>query len=86
MPYTFSGVGKSEQSDVVNRIMVEIALQKECTFAHLMGRFYRDVDKMMLNKILESLEAMKFASVGFSDGQQIIVCNRDTNYIKDLEL
>ena len=86
MPYTFSGVGRSDDADVVNRIMTEIGVQKTCTFAHLMGRFYRDVDKERLNKILQSLESMKFASVNFQDGQQVIVCNRESVYVKDLGL
>jgi len=86
MPYTFSGVGRSDDADVVNRIMTEIGVQKTCTFAHLMGRFYRDVDKDRLNQILQSLESMKFASIGFKDGQQVIVCNRESVYVKDLGL
>ena len=86
MRYTFSGVGKSDNADVVNRVMVEIGIQKTCTFAHLMGRFYRDVDKIMLGNILQSLEAMKYITIGFADGQQVIECCRDTDYVKDLDL
>ena len=86
MPYTFSGVGKSQTADVVNRVMTEIALQRECTFAHIMGRFYHDVDKFALQKIIESLEAMHYISTGYKDSEQIIVCQRDSAYVRDLEL
>jgi len=86
MPYTFSGVGRSDNADVVNRVMTEIGVQKTCTFSHLMGRFYRDVDKDMLNKILQSLDAMNFVDIGFADGQQVIVCRRESKYVSDLGL
>ena len=81
MPYTFSGVGKSAIADVVNRVMTEIAVQGKCTFAHLMGRFYHDVDKGTLQKIIASLEAMKFIRMSFDDsGQQVIVYNKESSH------
>jgi len=86
MPYTFSGVGKSSSADTVNRVMTEIGIQKRCTFAHLMGRFYRDVDKIMLQRIIESLEAMNFIRVVFEEGQTMIVCQKDSSFVSDLEL
>ena len=87
MPYTFSGVGKSSIADTINRVMTEVGLQKTCTFAHLMGRFYRDVDKLTLQKILDSLESMRFITYGTSaEGERVIVCAADSNYVKDLEL
>jgi hypothetical protein len=86
MPYTFGGVGRSNISDVIHKVMVELALQKECTFAHLIGRFYKDVDKLGLTKILESLEAMKFIERTYRDGQMIIICKPDTAFARDLGL
>ena len=80
MPYTFSGVGKSSIADVVNRVMTEIALQKTCTFAHLMGRFYRDVDKITLQKIISSLEAMNFVRMEFQENQQVLVYNESSEH------
>ena len=73
MPMTFSGVGKSSNADVINKVMAEVGRQKECTFAHLMGMFYRDVDKFMLENILQSLEAMNFVKVVFKGEKKMIV-------------
>jgi len=88
MPYTFSGVGKSDTADTVNRIMTEIGIQKKCTFSHLLGRFYHDIDKNTLEKIIESLEAMKFVTFNYDaeEQQRIIVCQRDSAFVNDLEL
>jgi len=78
MPLTFGGVGKSSFSDTTQKVMTEIALQKECTFAHLVGRFYKDVSNFELNKILEALEVMQFFFYVFKNSQQLIVFNRDS--------
>jgi hypothetical protein len=75
MPLTFGGVGKSNLSDIMNKVMVEIALQKECTMSHLLGRFYRDVSKWELEKMIESLETMKFIFLVFKEHQTKIVYN-----------
>ncbi len=77
MPLTFGGVGKSVMSDITYRFMVEIALQGECTMSHLIGRFYKDVSKFEMQKILESLELMKFIFYVFKDNQQKIVWNKE---------
>jgi len=86
MPYTFSGVGKLDTADVVNRVMTEIGTQKICTFAHLLGKFYRDVDKITLQRIIESLEAMHFVTFEIMDDQQVLVYKKDSKYVNDLEL
>ena len=88
MPYTFSGVGKSNIADTVNRIMTEIGIQKQCTFAHLMGRFFRDIDKAMLEKVIQSLEAMNFVKTHFDaeQGSMMIVCQRESDFVTNLEL
>lgn len=85
MPLTFGGVGKSELADVTYKVMAEIALQKECTLAHLVGRFYRDVSKFELTKILESLDTMKYFFYIFKNNQQLIVFNKEGNEASKFE-
>lgn len=85
MPYTFGGIGRSSTSDIIHKVMIELALQKKCTFAHLMGRFYKDIDKLGLQKMLEALESMKFLHFGFENGQQVICHRTDSHYIESLE-
>lgn len=75
MPLTFGGVGKSNTSDVMHKVMTEIALQKECTISHLMGRFYRDISKWELERMVESLEVMGFIQLLFKEHQMMIVYN-----------
>jgi hypothetical protein len=79
MPLTFGGVGKSNISDVMNKVMVEIALQKECTLSHLLGRFYRDVSKWEMEKMIETLEVMKYITLVFKEHQMKIVFNPNSS-------
>lgn len=60
MTRTFSGVGKSENADVITRVMSEIALRGRMTFAQLMELFYYDADKRTLNGIVDTLESMEY--------------------------
>lgn len=72
MPYTFSGVGKSNNADVIQRVSSVIAVQGQIEFPELMRLFYQDVDKLMLEKIIETLVSMGFAAVDFSGGKRLI--------------
>ncbi len=60
MTKTFSGVGKSQSADVINRVMTEIALRKEISFADLVEMFYHDADMRTMKGIVETLESMHF--------------------------
>jgi hypothetical protein len=63
MRYTFSGVGRSSFSAIISQVMAEIGVKKETTFEALLNRFYMDVDKWGMEKVIETLEAMKFVQV-----------------------
>jgi hypothetical protein len=70
MTKTFGGVGKSQSADVINRVMTEIAIKKELTFAELVEMFYHDADMRMLTGIVDTLESMKFIDrVKRADGE-----------------
>ncbi len=60
MTRTFSGVGKSENADVITRVMSEVALRKTMTFGQLMEMFYFDADKRVLTGIVDTLESMNY--------------------------
>ena len=56
----------------MSQVMAELAVSRETTFQNLLRKFYYDVDKFTLSKIIETLEAMGAVQVSRNDGQQII--------------
>jgi hypothetical protein len=72
MPYTFSGVGKSNTADIMQRVSSIIAVKGEVLFEELMIQFYQDVDKFVLEKMLETLCSMKYIEIDLSGGKKII--------------
>jgi hypothetical protein len=72
MMFAFSGVGKGMNSDTMSQVMAELAVSRETTFQNLLRKFYYDVDKFTLSKIIETLEAMGAVTISRDSGQQII--------------
>jgi len=72
MPYTFSGVGKSNTADVMQRVIAVLEIKKEMEFLDLMNQFYQDVDKFALEKILETLISMGYVTMDFSNNKKMI--------------
>ena len=75
MPFTFSGMGRSNASDIVASIMSEIASrgEKGIPLKELMQLYYRDADGMLMDKILSQLTLMGFATrVARTDGIHIL--------------
>lgn len=72
MPHAFAGVGRTIDSGVMNQIMSEIGIAGEITFSDLMSRFYHDVDKWRMEKILETLESMGFARRTRRENQMVV--------------
>ena len=62
MPLTFSGLGKSSQAEVLSRCMAVIGNKKEVAYDELMYMFRNDVTKWDLDRVLESLCAMKYCT------------------------
>ncbi len=73
MPFTFSGMGKFKDSDVMHRVMTTVKYNGQMDLAELQRRFYQDVDKDALGKILDTLEAMKFIEIVYGEGKKTIV-------------
>lgn len=75
MPRTFSGIGQMNNASVMTKIMTEIGLQGEVLFSDLLNLFTGDVDKWSLEKIIETLSAMKFIT-------RTILPNNDIKIVK----
>lgn len=72
MPYTFSGVGKSNNADIMQRVIAVLETKVEIEFIELMTQFYQDVDKFALEKILETLVSMGYVSIDFKNNKKMI--------------
>ena len=69
MRFAFSGVGRAPNADLLSKVMVEIALKKECSFSHLINRFYYDMDKFILTKLIETLISMNYVKGKLLEGE-----------------
>jgi hypothetical protein len=77
MPYTFSGVGKSNTADIMQRVMATLAATGSIEFGALLSRFYQDLDKITLEGMIESLISMQVVTLDLSSGKREIVYNRE---------
>lgn len=77
MSLTFSGVGKSETSDVLSRVMAFIVSETETTFKELLRSFYYDAEEDTLTKIVSTLSAMGFCILKRSERGVIITHNKN---------
>ena len=73
MRYTFSGVGKSDTADIMERVIAVLKSSKQILFQDLIAQFYQDVDKFTLEKLLETLESMGCVRFDFSTGRKVVV-------------
>jgi len=77
MPLTFSGVGKSAMASTLGAVMAEVAIRKKVTFEELMSIFYYDADKWTMDKIVQTMEAMRFVKIGHEGERQVIVYQKE---------
>lgn len=81
MQYTFSGVGKSDTADIMERVIAVLKTNREMPFQDLITQFYQDVDKFTLEKLLETLISMGYVTIDFSSGRKVVVFTETrTNY------
>ena len=71
MPQVFSGVGKSQIISILPRIMSYIAEVKSITKPKLMERFLADIDDYMLDRVLKTLQTMRYINIVDKVGQPI---------------
>lgn len=60
MPMALSGIGSGRHADVLARLMAEISVVKECKLDTLMWKFRNDLTHWEMERLIGSLEAMKF--------------------------
>jgi len=75
MPYTFSGLGKSSNSEVLNRALTIIATRKRVSVEQLQAMFYNDADSRTLESIIHTMTNMKFATQMFEGSNTYLVYN-----------
>lgn len=68
MPNTFSGMGKAPNADTMARIMAYIGNKKTVSYAELLKVFIHDIDKRMLDNIIQTLEAINFCEFVVNTG------------------
>jgi hypothetical protein len=72
MVHTFSGVGRLQTSDIVNRVMGFIANKGKTTAGEILRVFYNDTDKRGLDSMLETLKAIEYIGLEYTAGETII--------------
>lgn len=73
MPRTFGGLGRSQYSDITERILVYIRKMKEVKRSKLMSKFYRDLDPQTLDIVEETLNRMKVVKIIRDPGKGEVV-------------
>jgi hypothetical protein len=72
MPYTFSGVGRANYSDTMQRVMGIVSANKVIEFGELLRKVYQDIDKFTLEKMVEALIVMGNITVEYEGKRKII--------------
>lgn len=63
MPTVFSGVGKSNISDLMPKMIRDLALCKTMSLHEMIFRFHRDADEAMIERAVRTLEKMRILDV-----------------------
>lgn len=72
MPNAFSGFGKNQSADILDRVCATLRNREVMTFGEVLHVFYKDVDKFALEKIIESLVAIKAVRVDYAGKERIL--------------
>jgi len=83
MPYTFSGLGKSSNSDSLNRMMAIIGTKKRISVADLQAQFYNDADSKTLESMIATLNTMHFTKTVHEGTETYLVYNEEQT-VRDL--
>ncbi len=69
MYWALQGIGRNQFADVMGKIMAELMRVKECHLSDLMYKFRDDVSRFELDKVMQSLETMRFCTVMLGSGK-----------------
>ena len=76
MPAAFAGFGEADDSAVMSKIMMTVATMKVITYPDLLQRYYFDVSREQLSRILATLSAMKFCRLEH-EGKELSIIYTD---------
>lgn len=82
MQRTFSGVGRSQIADTVQRILALLHTTGGMSKTELMQRFYQDLDDFTMRKVMDTLRSMGAIDIKTS-GTDVILVPRKTGLIKN---
>lgn len=80
MVHTFSGVGKLESSDIMNKIMGFVGFKGSVNQSDILRVFYNDVDPTGLEGIVHTMQQIGFCSVEYTGKDTII--HHNPNYTR----
>jgi len=63
MPNVFRGIGKSPLSDILSKAMGFLMIKKHVPMSELMERFHADADIQVMEKVVRTLEQMKYIRI-----------------------
>lgn len=76
MPIAFSGVGRSNLSEIMAPIMAKVSQVKKISYGELLQCFMRDVTTWELDKIIQTFEKVGFADIVHT-GSEIWIVKKD---------
>lgn len=79
MPKVFSGVGRSDISDLIPRVVTWISVKKQTTMKELMKEFYYDADVWTMERVIKSLEIQESIVKVTTERGTLIKANTDVN-------
>lgn len=72
MPFTFCGMGKNKDSDVMQRIITTLSMRELIARSELQRLYYQDVDKAAMESILQTLLEMQYIDMEYGQKDVII--------------
>ena len=73
MPQTFGGVGKSDTSDLIHRMVTLMACRESISYEELMNRYYQDMDSHTLESVIASLTMMGMVTTTIEGKRRTLV-------------
>ncbi len=72
MPYTFSGMGQSDLSEVTDRIIRTLAIRGKISQSELLRIYYLDADKQTLSRIVDTLVSMDVVKIHYLGNESML--------------
>lgn len=79
MNMAFSGIGKSDTAEIMDKIMRVIGQRRSIKLSELQKMFWSDADKLTLDKAIQTIEQMKFCKRVYTGNDTTIVYTEEDN-------